>query len=85
MLNMLAIRETKDFTSIVVAPDNVQCNPTCKLVVKVHRQAEISPRNPTTAIFDDEMNPSFKIACSISLCQSFRYSFTVFLYDSVRC
>jgi hypothetical protein len=31
------------------------------------------------------MNPSFKIACSISLCQSFRYSFTVFLYDSVRC
>lgn len=50
MRNMLATRETKDFTSIVVAPDNVQCIPTCELVDKVHRQAEISPRNPTTQL-----------------------------------
>jgi len=32
------------------APDNVQCIPTCKLVVKVHRQAEISPSSKPTRL-----------------------------------
>lgn len=38
---------TTEFTMrlafVVVAPDNVQCDPTCKLVVKIQRQAKSAP------------------------------------------